>query len=99
MANRVRRSCAAYPGAESLTQSGGVQEETSGSPDLPGGESQGGPEHVGKAGAVRRRVGRRPATPARYGEGCIASSLSSQWCKGPPVATTSTRNAIGYGAR
>jgi hypothetical protein len=43
-----------------------------GSPGQPYGASQGGKEPAGKAGADRRRVGQRPARPARYGEGWIA---------------------------
>src|SRR5262249_15688604 len=64
--------CAAGRGAESLTQSGEVRRETSGSSDLPEGESRRGQEHVGEAGAIGRRVGWRPARPARYGESWIA---------------------------
>src|SRR5262245_64729083 len=64
--------CAAGRGAESLTQSGEVLREASGSSDLPKGESRRGQEHVGEAGAIGRRVGWRSARPARYGESWIA---------------------------
>jgi hypothetical protein len=66
------KECAAGRGAESLTQSGEVRRETSGSSDLPEGESRRGQEHAGEAGAIGRRVGWRPARPARYGESWIA---------------------------
>ena len=66
------KACAAGRGAESLTQSGEVRREASGSSDLPEGESRRGQEHVGEAGAIGRRVGWRPARPVRYGESWIA---------------------------
>ncbi len=40
--------------------------------DSPGGESQGGQEHVVEAGQDGRRVGPGPARPVCYGESCIA---------------------------
>src|SRR5215207_7883997 len=42
----------------------GSGRNTPGPPDLPDGESQRGPQHVGKAGAARRCPCRRPARPA-----------------------------------
>ncbi len=40
--------------------------------DSPGGESQGGQQHVVEAGQDRRRVGPGPARPVCYGESCTA---------------------------
>ena len=40
--------------------------------DSPGGESQGGQEHVVEAGRAGRRVRPGPARPVCYGESCIA---------------------------
>ena len=42
----------------------GTGGHTPGSPGLPCGESQRGPQHARNAGGVGRRVGRRPARPA-----------------------------------
>ena len=66
------RGCAAERGAEYLIQSGEVRKETSGPSDSPEGESWRGKEHIGEAGATRRRLRCRPARPARYDESWIA---------------------------
>jgi hypothetical protein len=64
--------CAVWRPAVSPAQPGGTRKEVPGSPDLPGGESRWGQEHVRKAVAVWRRPGRRAARSARYGQGWIA---------------------------
>jgi hypothetical protein len=57
--------CAAGRGIESLMQSREVQRDTSGPSDLPESESRRGKEPIGEAGETRRRLGSRPARPAR----------------------------------
>ena len=64
--------CAVWRLAVSPTHSGGIWRIIPGSPDLPGGESRRGPQHVREAVAVWRRPGRRAARPARYGQSWIA---------------------------
>jgi hypothetical protein len=65
-------SCAVWRPAVSPAQPGGTRKEVPGSPDLPGGESRRGQEHVRKAVAAWRRPGRGAARSARYGQGWIA---------------------------
>lgn len=64
--------CAVWRFAVSPVQPGGTRREVSGSPDLPGGESRRGPQHVREAVIGWRRPGRCAARPARYGQGWIA---------------------------
>ena len=64
--------CAVWRLAVSPTHSGGIWRIIPGSPDLPGGKSRRGPQHVREAVAVWRRPGRRAARPARYGQSWIA---------------------------
>ena len=55
---------------------------------LPGDESQTGQQHAIKAVLFQRRLGRRAARPAQYGESYTAQSLISNRCKSSPTATT-----------
>ncbi len=48
--------CVVVRSVESLLQTGGVQRKTSGSPDLPEGESWRGKQHVREAGDIGRRL-------------------------------------------
>jgi len=59
--------CAVWRFAVSPVQPGGTRREVPGSPDLPGSESQRGPQHVREAVIGWRRPGRCAARPARYG--------------------------------
>jgi hypothetical protein len=64
--------CAVWRFVVSPTHSGGIWRNIPGLPDLPGGESRRGQQHVRKAVTDRRRLRRCAARPARYGQGWIA---------------------------
>jgi hypothetical protein len=64
----ARKLCAAERGVEYSIESREVRRDTSGSSDLPEGESWRGQEHVGKALNIGRRLRYCFARPARYGE-------------------------------
>jgi hypothetical protein len=86
--------CAVWRFAVSPVQPGGTRREVPGSPDLPGGESRRGPQHVREAVSV----GRRSTAACRETRviwprlDCLKPNL--QGCKDPPVGTTPETDAV-----